>query len=218
MWVKICANTNLDDALLAVEYGADAVGFVFAPSKRRVTAAQVGAITALLPLDVERVGVFADWGAGEIAGAAREAHLTAIQLHGGVDLALVASLRAMLGPDMSIIHTVPWTIGEDDASAAAARSQLSQLAPGERVLLDAKRGGASGGLGVSFNWERAAPMLRVFPGLRFIVAGGLEPDNVRGAIATLSPFGVDVASGVELAPGRKDANKLRTFIENARLG
>ena len=216
MWVKICANTNVDDALLAVEYGADAVGFVFAPSKRQVTATQVATITALLPLDVERVGVFSGWGAAEIAGAVREAHLTAIQLHGGVDLPLVTELRALLGRDISIIHTVAWTVGEDDTSAASARSALARLPAGERVLLDAKAGGASGGLGVSFNWQRAASVLREFPELRFIGAGGLKPDNVADAIAALVPYGVDVASGVELAPGRKDANKLRTFIENAR--
>ncbi len=216
MWVKFCANTNLDDALRAVELGADAVGFVFAPSKRQVTPAQVLEITTLLPLDVERVGVFANHTPQAIADAVKQAALTAVQLHGGVEAERAAELRTLLGPDIPLIHTVAWTIGDDDASEADIRRQLKTLAAGDRVLIDAKAGAVSGGLGLSFDWQRAAAVLSEFPALRIIVAGGLRPDNVAEAIATLAPYGVDVASGVEQAPGRKDPQKLESFIENAR--
>jgi phosphoribosylanthranilate isomerase len=216
MWVKICANTNVEDALAAVELGADAVGFVFAASKRQVNAAQVRAIADALPDGVERVGVFADWEAPAIAAAAVEARLTAVQLHGGVDLELASELRQRLGKGVQLIHTVHWRVGEDDTSETAVRAQLATLAAGERVLIDAKVGAASGGLGVRFDWERARSVLAEFPGLRAIVAGGLRPENVAQAIRTFRPYGVDVASGVESAPGEKDQGKLRAFMENAR--
>ena len=216
MWVKFCANTNLDDALRAVELGADAVGFVFAPSKRQVTPAQVAEITTLLPLDVERVGVFTDHTPQAIADAVRQASLTAVQLHGGVEVERATELRTLLGPDIPLIHTVAWVIGDDDASADDVRHQLNMLTAGDRVLIDAKYGAVSGGLGLSFDWQRAAGVLSEFPSLRIIVAGGLRPENVAEAIATLKPYGVDVASGVERAPGQKDPEKLESFIRNAR--
>jgi phosphoribosylanthranilate isomerase len=216
MWVKICANTNLEDALQAAELGADAVGFVFAPSKRRVNAAQVRAITVQMPAGVELVGVFAGSDAEEIADAVRVSGLTAVQLHGGVDLEMARSLRSLLGAGVEIIHSVHWTVGEEDASEEAVRAQLRQLEPGERVLVDAKLGGVSGGLGVSFDWQRAGRVLREFPELRVIVAGGLKPETVAEAVRVLEPYGVDVASGVELSAGKKDFEKLRRFIENAR--
>ncbi len=221
MWVKICANTNLEDALEAARLGADAVGFVFAPSVRQVQAAQVRAITERMRAGLERVGVFAAGDAAEVAGAVREAGLTAVQLHGGLDLALAGRLRALLGPEIEIIHTLHWAVDSGAETEAQVRAGLAELAaadPGARVLVDAKVGAASGGLGVRFNWERARPVLREArqAGLRVIVAGGLRPENVAEAISVLAPFGVDVASGVERSPGRKDAEKLRAFMENAR--
>jgi phosphoribosylanthranilate isomerase len=219
MWVKICANTNAEDVLEAVARGADAVGFVFAPSKRQVNAAQVARITRQMTPGVERVGVFADQDVEAIAAAVHEAGLDAVQLHGGVNPELAVALRARLGSGVSIIHTVPWTVGEDDASERAVREQLQLLqdfASADRVLLDAKVGAASGGLGISFDWDRAKPVLADFPTLRVIVAGGLRPENVGAAVRTLRPFGVDVASGVESTPGKKDSSKLKSFIENAR--
>jgi phosphoribosylanthranilate isomerase len=216
MWVKICANTNLEDVLAAVALGADAVGFVFAASKRQVNASQVRAIADTLPDGVERVGVFAGSDAAEIAAAAEEARLTAVQMHGGVDLELTRGLRERLGEGVELIHTVHWRVGEDDASEIAARERLGTLQAGERVLIDAKIGAASGGLGVRFDWERAQRVLAEFPALNVIVAGGLHPENVAEAIRTFRPYGVDVASGVESVPGTKDLGKLREFIENAR--
>lgn len=221
MWIKICANTNLEDAQLAASLGADAVGFVFAPSKRRVTAEQVARITPHLPDAVERVGVFDSRDAEEIAAAVRVAGLHAVQLHGGVDHALVRRLREVFGGEMGMIQTLHWQIDADGASAEKVARQLDEIAREgvvDRVLLDSKTGAATGGTGVAFDWEKARATLAGHAGgLRLIVAGGLRPENVAEAIGRLSPWGVDVASGVEAAPGRKDPERLRAFIRNARL-
>lgn len=213
MWVKICANTNLEDALAAAEFGADAVGFVFAASQRQMTPEAVGRISAGLADGVERVGVFGALPAEEIASAAEVAGLNAVQLHGGYDLALSERLRELLGDRIELIQTVHWTVGEDAASEEKAGRQLVELG-GERVLVDARVGTASGGMGVSFDWERARQVFGVHP--RLIVAGGLRPENVKEAVRVLKPWGVDVASGVELRPGRKNLEKVRKFIDSAR--
>jgi phosphoribosylanthranilate isomerase len=220
MWIKICANTNLDDAHLAAEMGADAVGFVFAPSKRQVTAAQVASITPHLPHAVERVGVFNTQDANEIAGIVEQAGLTAIQLHGGSNLALSEELQRRFEGRISLIQTIHWQIDADSSSATTVSRQLAQLnADGviDRVLIDSKVGQATGGTGVTFNWDEARSVLTQSAGrLKLIVAGGLHPENVAEAIHRLNPWGIDVASGVEAAPGRKDPERLASFIRNAR--
>ena len=220
MWVKICANTNLADCRQALEAGADALGFVFAPSARQVNAAQVATITSELPATVETVGVFAATDVEEIASAVEQAGLTAVQLHGGVNLALLRELRARLGPGIGLIATAAWTVGAEDGSAEQVSDQLAAITaendPALRVLIDAQAGGVSGGLGLSFDWSHAARVLARFPTLRIIVAGGLRPENVAEAIRTLRPYGVDVASGVELSKGKKDAEKVTAFLQKAR--
>jgi phosphoribosylanthranilate isomerase len=219
MWVKICANTNLPDALLAAELGADAVGFVFAPSARRVTAAQVRSMTAELPPAVERVGVFAGSTPRQIADAVEEAGLTAVQLHGGLDVAFAEALAKELPEGVEIIHTAHWRVEDGEESAEKVQHALrtvAQTGDGARLLIDSKVGSASGGTGIAFDWAHARQTLAPPPGVRVIVAGGLQPGNVAEAIAALRPWGVDVASGVESSPGRKDAEKLRMFIKNAR--
>ena len=219
MWIKICANTNLDDAKLAAEMGADAVGFVFAPSKRQVTAAQVANITPHLPRTVERVGVFNTQDANEIAAIAQETGLTAIQLHGGSNPALAEELQRRFEGRISLIQTIHWQV-DDGSSAATVSHQLAQLnASGviDRVLIDSKVGQATGGTGITFNWDEARSTLTQSAGrLKLIIAGGLRPDNVTEAIYRLNPWGVDVASGVEAEPGKKDSEKLAAFIRNAR--
>jgi phosphoribosylanthranilate isomerase len=226
MWVKICANTNVHDAKLAAELGADAVGFVFAPSKRQVTAAQVAAITPELPPTVARIGVFHSGNAAELIEAVEIAGLTGVQLHGrGVDPELIAQLNAAFEGRVALLQVVSF---EANAGAEALRAFEEQLAlavaqPGLwAVLLDTAKSGVSGGLGVAFDWAQAAAIVRrVFDAAgedapKLIVAGGLRAGNVSDAIAALAPFGVDVASGVEAEPGTKDSEKLRAFIEAAR--
>jgi phosphoribosylanthranilate isomerase len=231
MWIKICGNTNLEDATLAAELGADAVGFVFAPSKRQVTCQQVAAITPHLPPTVERVGVFHSHDPEEIAQTAWHSGLTAIQLHGGLDGNLAETLAERLAGSVRIIQTLHWTIDPTPAtadanghsqpsSAAQLEQQIIQVAASgiaDRILIDSKVGVAGGGTGVSYDWLAAREAFRSAPsGLHLIVAGGLSPDNVARAIAQLQPWGVDVASGVEASPGRKDSARLAAFITNAR--
>jgi phosphoribosylanthranilate isomerase len=220
MWVKICANTCVEDALKAAELGADALGFVFAPSKRRVTAPQVAAITRELPKHVERVGVFGAGSMEAIALAVEEAGLDTVQMHGGVDLEFAERLGRRLEPAIQIIETLHWSVEQDAASSARVFREMAAVASSAakyRVLVDAKVGDSSaGGTGRSFNWTKARSVLSSQPELRVIVAGGLDPDNVGEAIRVLRPWGVDVASGVESEPGRKDFDKLKRFIENAR--
>jgi phosphoribosylanthranilate isomerase len=225
MWIKICANTNLEDAQLAAELGADAVGFVFAPSPRQVTAAEVTRITPHLPEGLECVGVFPALEAQQIAGIAQECGLNTVQLQGGFSLELVRQLDEIFNGQVKLIQTVHWQVDADAASAAVASAtvmaqQLRQIdADGlvARVLIDSKVGSALGGTGVSFDWDAArATFAEAGKGLKLIVAGGLRADNVAGAIRRLNPWGVDVASGVEQAPGRKSPEKLAAFIRAAR--
>jgi phosphoribosylanthranilate isomerase len=220
MWVKICGNTNLDDAALAAELGADAVGFVFAESPRRVTAAQVAAITLHLSQRVERVGVFHSHNEEEIARTASEAGLTAVQLHGGLDEGLLERLTARFAGRAQIIQTLHWTIDSPESSAVLLAGQIERIAAlraSDRVLIDSKVGSAGGGTGVTYDWTAAQGVFAAAPvGVRLIVAGGLKPENVAQAIAELRPWGVDVSSGVEQSPGRKSPEKLAQFIENAR--
>jgi phosphoribosylanthranilate isomerase len=220
MWVKICGNTNLEDAQVAAALGADAVGFVFAPSLRQVTSRTVAEIASHLPPQVERVGVFPSDSAEEIASAAASAGLHAVQLHGGVDLALVDRLRELLDGQVRIIQTVHWKVDAANSNAAEVNRQLREIdAHGvvDRVLVDSKVGQVTGGTGTAFDWEAARGVLAEGIGrLRLIVAGGLQPENVAQAIVRLNAWGVDVSSGVESSPGRKDHAKIAAFIKAAR--
>jgi phosphoribosylanthranilate isomerase len=220
MWIKICANTNLEDAQLAAELGADAIGFVFAPSVRQVTAAQVAHITPHLPESVESVGVFPALPAQVIADAAQEAGLNTVQLHGGVSAELVRQLDDIFNGQVKLIQTLHWEVDGGSASAALLTKQLREIAAEglvNRVLIDSKVGSATGGTGVSFDWSAAqAAIAEASTGLKLIVAGGLRHDNVANAILRLNPWGVDVASGVEAEPGKKSSEKLSAFIRAAR--
>jgi phosphoribosylanthranilate isomerase len=227
MWIKICANTNLEDAQLAAELGADAVGFVFAPSTRQITAAQVAHITPHLPEGLECVGVFPALKASEIARIAQEAGLTGVQLHGDFNPELIRQLDEISHGQIKLIQTLHWqadtadTIANGDASAAVIADQLKQIAADgiiDRVLIDTKVGSSSnGGTGVPFDWNAARTTLaEAAAGLKLIIAGGLRQDNVSEAIRRLAPWGVDVAGGVEQSPGRKSPEKLAAFIRSAR--
>lgn len=216
VWIKICGNTSLADARLAVEAGADAVGFVLAPSPRQVTVAETAGICSHLPENIEKIGVFVDAGLEEIYAAVRTCGLTAVQLHFDAAEHFPARLHARLGSHVRILRVVHF-----DAAAGELTSQkVAKLAKDAHVhgaLVDSRTAGAVGGTGVTFDWAEARrTVFRDSSGLRLIAAGGLHPGNVTEAIATLDPWGVDVASGVEAAPGRKDAWKVREFVARAR--
>lgn len=212
MWVKICANTSLADAQLAAEAEADAVGFVFAPSPRRVTADQVAAITSHLPAILEKIGIFVDAGFDEICATVHTAGLTGVQLHSQCGPNLPAQLRAQFGSKLRILRVVHF--GPETGTEAKEIAADSHI---DAILIDSRTATAVGGTGIAFDWTAARQSIFGSAGsAKFIAAGGLTPENVREAIATLYPWGVDVVSGVEAAPGRKDPAKVRAFIAAVR--
>jgi phosphoribosylanthranilate isomerase len=197
MFVKICGITNEDDALFAVAMGADAVGFVFAPSPRQVAPQLVYDITRRLPPEVLTVAVFRDEHPSRVIEIANKSGVKAVQLHG----------RETPEQSIEIAGSVRYVIkafGADSPDIPRADRFGTDL-----VLVDAP----SPGSGRVFDWSLAS---EVPEGLRLILAGGLDPDNVADAIAAVEPWGVDVSTGVEAAPGRKDPAKVRRFISSAR--
>ena len=219
MWVKICGNTNLHDAALAAELGADAVGFVFAASRRQVSVAEVAAITAALPASVERIGVFDSQNAGQIAEAATYARLTGVQIHREGDVRALEQLRLAVPAAVEIIPTLHWNVEDVSAGDRVSREVLRIAASGlaRRLLIDSKVNGASGGTGTAFDWAAAREVFsQAPPALELILAGGLKAETVADAIRTLRPAGVDVASGVEAGIGRKDPARMAEFIQRAR--
>lgn len=197
MFVKICGITNEDDALFAVAMGADAVGFIFAPSPRQVAAQTVYDITRRLPPEVLTVGVFRDELPSRVIEVANKSGVKAVQLHG----------RETPDQANEVGASIRWVIkvfGADSPLLPEADQYGTDL-----VMVDSPGGGS----GKVFDWRLASD---VPEGVRLILAGGLTPDNVADAIETVEPWGVDVASGVEASPGRKDPTKVRHFIANAR--
>lgn len=226
IWIKICGNTSLEDALLAVGTGAtadgfssaelraeaDAVGFVFAPSPRRVTPQQVAAIVPHLPPTLEKIGVFVDASFEEIKATVQATGLTGVQLHFDAAPDLPAKLRAHFGPELRILRVIHFS-----SRAAEAATAIAQDPNLDALMIDSRTSTAVGGTGTSFDWQAASHTLFQTTGAyKLVAAGGLTPGNVAEAIATLSPWGVDVVSGVESTPGRKDPAKVRAFVANAR--
>jgi phosphoribosylanthranilate isomerase len=218
IWIKICGNTSLEDALLAVEAGADAVGFVFAPSPRQVTVAQVAGIVPHLPATVEKIGVFVDASLEEIVSTVQACGLTGVQLHFYAEPELPAMLHERLGPELRILRVMHFD-AETSENHSAQLAEHARNPHVDAVLVDSHTATAVGGTGVTFEWAEARKtVFRDAGELRRIAAGGLNPDNVAEAIAALRPWGVDVASGVEAAPGRKAPAKVREFVARARAG
>ncbi|HEY1937390.1 MAG TPA: phosphoribosylanthranilate isomerase [Candidatus Angelobacter sp.] len=203
-WIKICGTTCLEDALESVEAGADALGFIFAPSKRHVSPEQAQRIICDLPPGVERIGVFMNSSAAEITSIASVVDLTGIQMHGRESAAEVYDrLPANRRDSIRKIKTVlvepgfELKLGTDQENVDA-------------WLLD-----SGAGSGRPFGWQATRKQV-ADKEARFIVAGGLTPDNVEEAVRMLSPWGVDVVTGVEREPGRKDPEKLKAFVAAVR--
>jgi phosphoribosylanthranilate isomerase len=195
--VKVCGTTSEEDALLAVAMGADAVGFIFAPSPRQVSSNAVSQIVPRLPPEILTVGVFRDDSPENVVKVVNGLGLKAAQLHGRETPAQV----------LWVAERVPVVINAFPAGSRAisrAREYGAQI-----VMLDAP----SPGSGQVFDWTLVEG---VPPGSRLLLAGGLTPENVADAIAQARPWGVDVCTGVEGEPGRKDAVKLRAFVAAAK--
>ncbi len=210
MWVKICGTTNLSDALLAVDAGADAVGFVFGPSKRRVTNEQAGEITRELPEGLEKIGVLINESVERTEEIVRTAGLTGVQLQGDESPELVAELRRL---DLRFLAKTIHAMADPERLAQMI-AKYSGLV--DAVLLDSGNPAERGGTGKRFDWHIAARELSKVSGVRVIVAGGLNSGNVGEAVAMFQPWGVDVVTGVESEPGKKDSEKVRDFIAAAR--
>ncbi len=216
LWIKICGNTSLKDARLAVEAGADAVGFVFAPSPRQITPAEAASIVSHLPPNVEKIGVFVDAHVTEIYSTVRIGGLTGVQLHFEAGADMPAKLQGRLGRQLRILRVVHFDAGAADLVSKQVAEHARNLHV-DGVLVDSRTATALGGTGVAFDWAAARKTIFGDIGtLKLIAAGGLNPANVAEAIATLQPWGVDVVSGVEAEPGRKDPFKVREFVAKAR--
>jgi phosphoribosylanthranilate isomerase len=214
MWVKICANTNLPDSLAALDAGADALGFVFAESSRRVQAAQVREIVAGLPTGGERIGVFVNTPANEVMKIARECGLTGVQLQGEETPQYIKDLVRMAdGAPLKIIKTFSANAPYEISTAASAVMDDHI----DAFLVDSGNAAGRGGTGQVFDWLRASDfVIKLKQRANVIVAGGLNADNVGSAVRLFRPYGVDVATGVEREPGKKDIAKVKAFISAAR--
>ena len=212
-WVKICGTTNLEDALLAVEAGADAVGFVFyEKSPRKIGVEAAREIVEKLPAGVEKVGVFVNEVEDALCDVADRAGLTAIQMHGDSEDPHVADLVVARRPRLKVLAAI--SMSQENPEGWAMMWHPDAV---HAFLVDSGDSSKHGGTGETFNWRASAPMLENVKKLgRVVAAGGLTLGNVTEAIRILQPWGVDVASGVEARPGKKDPEKVRAFVTAVR--
>ena len=205
-WIKICGTTCLEDALSSIAAGADALGFIFAPSKRQVTPEEAQEIISQLPVKIEKIGVFMGSTPEEIADIAGQVALTGIQMHGEES---PAELNSCLTPGrrttLRKIKTILVKDGFENKFDTVG-------APG---LVDAWLLDSGAGSGQTLDWYAARAQLGERKG-SFIIAGGLTPENIGEAIRIFKPWGVDVVTGVEREPGRKDPDKLKAFVAAVR--
>jgi phosphoribosylanthranilate isomerase len=200
LFVKICGITNVEDALHAVRCKADALGFIFyEPSDRYITPERAREISDRVPDFVSKVGVFVDADPGYIHDVMKSVNLSAVQLYGneGAD--------DLVGFETSVIKVFRV---KPDFDVEVMRNYVV-----DAFLLDTHSEARMGGTGRTFDWNIA---VRAKEYGKIILSGGLTPDNIAGAVRFVQPYGVDVSSGVELEPGRKDPLKVRNFIARAK--
>ncbi|MGO9125621.1 MAG: phosphoribosylanthranilate isomerase [Terriglobales bacterium] len=217
-WVKICGITNVQDALAAVDAGADALGFVFyEKSPRHVTQDTVRDIVGKLPASIEKVGVFVEESFEQMEDVAEKAGLTGVQVHISLSRSLRGESRTFTSKTAKYIAMrANELIDEQGRFKGFAWTQGA----GKRIqaiFLDSGTETQPGGTGKAFDWKKAArTMCALQRNFRVVVAGGLTPTNVTEAMDILKPWGVDVSSGVEASPGKKDPDKIRAFIAAVR--
>ena len=212
-WVKICGMTNLEDALAAVEAGADAVGFVFyEKSPRNISVETAREIVENLPESVEKVGVFVNEVEGTLCDVADRTGLTSIQMHGDREDPHVADLVVAKRPKLKVLAAV--SMSQDRPENWAMMWHPDNV---HAFLVDSADASKHGGTGDVFNWRASVPVLENIKRLgRIVAAGGLTSSNVGEAMRILKPWGVDVVSGVEAKPGKKDPEKVRAFVRAVR--
>jgi len=201
--VKICGITREQDARVAVEHGADAIGLVFyPPSPRAVSVARAAEIAASLPPFVTTVGLFVNADTQTIAEVVERVGIDLIQFHGNECA------------DYCAAHQRPWIRALRMKDDLDLDKPVAEFAAARGLLLDAYRPGVPGGTGETFDWTRIPPALAE----RIVLAGGLDPDNVAQAVRQVRPYAVDVSGGVEAEPGIKDADKIARFMVSVRSG
>ena len=211
-WIKICGITNLEDALSAVDAGTDAVGFVFyEKSPRYVCRDTVQQIAQRVPAAVEKIGVFVNQTEDVICAMAEQAGLTGIQMHGNNEDPHVADLVAQRS-GLKIFAAIAMNGPNPQGWAMTWRPDVVH-----GFLLDSGSSSMLGGTGRTFDWHNSVERINVIKRLgNIVLAGGLNPGNVRQAIQITTPWGVDVSSGVETRPGKKDTEKIRAFVKAVR--
>lgn len=198
--IKFCGCTDLQDVMLAVQTGADAIGMIFAPSTRRITESAAKHIADRLPPFITPVGVFVNPTLDDIARARAIFPDLVVQLHGDESPSFVSSI------DGKVIKTIHVSADEKDGDAV---ERAANAHPRAILLFDTAVDGARGGTGVAFPWRLIAPIAQT---RQIIVGGGLTPENVSNCVRTVRPFGVDVRSGIE-SESRKDPQKMRAFVQ-----
>lgn len=201
--IKFCGLTRAGDVRLASELGVDAVGFVFAHgSPRRIHAAEARSLRAALAPFVDAVAVFRDNSADEVREVVKLVRPSLLQFHGGEDDAFCRRFD------------LPWikAVGMGAGARPEGPALLAAFPGASGFLFDSHGGGHDGGSGRAFDWTALPPGLT----RPFLLSGGLSPGNIHDAIAAVQPWGVDVSSGIESAPGQKDGNLMRSFVEEVR--
>ena len=199
MFLKVCGITRFEDARHAIESGASAIGFVLWPrSPRYITPEQTRAIVDRLPAGTQSIGVFVDEPVDEVRRIAEAAGLTAVQIN---DASPAGDTNGIGVPVFKVV-----TLADVEAALDAVPDDVT-------LLLDAHDPVRRGGTGKTVDWDAAAAIARR---RRLVLAGGLTPANVEDAIGRVRPYGVDVSSGVETAPGVTDPDKVARFLANAR--
>jgi phosphoribosylanthranilate isomerase len=201
--IKICGITNIDDARAAIDAGADALGFNFyKPSPRYISPENAREIIEQLPTSVLTVGVFVNEDMQSLTGIANTTGISALQLHGDES----PSYCRALAVNYEVIKTLAVSGNFDTQTVQAYEVQA--------VMLDTRDNTLRGGTGRAFDWSIASRVNQLVP--RLFLAGGLSPENIEEAIKIVRPFAVDACSALEDRPGRKNKERMRTFVEKAR--
>jgi len=214
-WVKICGMTNLEDALTAVEAGADAVGFVFYEKSPRCVSVEIARqIVEKLPEGVEKVGVFVNDSPERVSAVADEVGLTAVQFHGDEH-----ENPKMYTIERKVFLCIPaeWVAVTWRKKGKAIGSLMALPKNLTAIMLDSGKHGKRGGTGTPFDWREAGVFVSsMSKDTPVVIAGGLTTENVGEAMGILKPWGVDVVSGVEARLGKKDPEKVRAFVKAVR--
>jgi phosphoribosylanthranilate isomerase len=214
LWIKICATTNLDDARGALDAGANALGFILTASPRQITREKAAEIIAALPPSVEKIGVVVNESPSALAKLVSDVGLTGLQLQGDEPAEQLSEFRRALG-----LRKIIKTLQARELLTDPARldAYLAQHKSYDGILLDSGSAATRGGTGQTFDWNAMLPVAeRLKEVAPVVIAGGLTPENVAEAVRLFDPCGVDVVSGVEQAPGKKDAAKMRAFVAAVR--